>query len=306
MAEFLLVVAAVALSFAVLTAPSILSLPYMVLVLLALWLWTIQLRVPKDVQELVHSGIIAYAIVHLAVVYIFQIPMVNENASVNMTEWLGVFSFYSTGPDWVAPVWSTYMLMPSLLVLIVCVRSKKMESAPLTTSRIDPRFPARTVLRRGPSQRKSSTQGRRSAQRPLGAPHPLDRLVSQLHLHGTYKKSKPKPLIPVCSQLAPPILMAWSITFPNYVTAVFMVWSLFAVLFPTSKTSLVLLHKPLLLIALGDVFVSMLANLYGPDFVSHPYTGWEIFPVPFMSIGGQLLFTLGFCFTVRKNTVKGH
>ena len=64
-------------------------------------------------------------------------------------------------------------------------------------------------------------------------------------------------------KLAPPIMMAFSLTFPSYISLVLLLWSMAAIIFPTSRFFLEKFNKPLLFIALGLYLVSTIANLSG-------------------------------------------
>ena len=65
-----------------------------------------------------------YALVHIALVYIFQLSPISSAVAPSVAEPLGLFAYYSGGDNWVAPPWQTYILFPGMVSFVITVRAR--------------------------------------------------------------------------------------------------------------------------------------------------------------------------------------
>lgn len=64
----------------------------------------------------------AYALVHILLLYLYQLTPVTEAMSPTTAAALGLFAYYNGADGWIAPEWPTYFLFPSTVVFVVTVR----------------------------------------------------------------------------------------------------------------------------------------------------------------------------------------
>ena len=64
-----------------------------------------------------------YALLHVALVYLFQFAPIHGAVPTDAAAAVGLYVYYGGDDGWVAPIWPTYFLLPATMGFVVLVRA---------------------------------------------------------------------------------------------------------------------------------------------------------------------------------------